>query len=570
MANELPDIRDSNRLVDTGESRFRHISVYVCGPPQSGKSSLCLSLLKFFDHHNLDLHVLTSQARVINVARVKDQDGSIIKLWDFAGMSEYFINHDIFTAKGSPIFIVMLDCRSSRSVCLEKTRYWLQYIVSQSSSSSKPRVFVVGAHADEAAAEDEEGYGIETTLGIISMTLFPEYADVLQFVSESIIIANGTELASPGVQYVCEQLKVFLCEPAKNTSDSAPIICTDILDILDDITASKGARYMSWLDYCDKMKTVTDDISLLALATKRLHGLGEVFFDPSRLSGIVVTDMVWFYNDVLGWLFTPPKLLPPNVQASMSMFRVLAENGPVRKQDIPNSRVFQSLGIEMIDVVEAFDICYGFEQAGQKFYIFPSMLRTQPLRSPWLVQKMFTVHLGLKFVCSKRTMIIPPGFFERLQVRIRLDIGPKFTTTATQADSIWRLGTICKLNNAIGLVRLAPDHQSIFVHVRGDSESSIEVRALMQRIVKVIQYKSSRYPRLNFNVEHCVTSDLETNSQDPQTLPQAAVMTARERGTKTVFSLDGTVEGVSRLLAFDTESKMHDDVCQIYSDHFNL
>ena len=164
MANELPDIRDSNRLVDTGESRFRHISVYVCGPPQSGKSSLCLSLLKFFDHHNLDLHVLTSQARVINVARVKDQDGSIIKLWDFAGMSEYFINHDIFTAKGSPIFIVMLDCRSSRSVCLEKTRYWLQYIVSQSSSSSKPRVFVVGTHADEAAAEDEEGYGIETVL----------------------------------------------------------------------------------------------------------------------------------------------------------------------------------------------------------------------------------------------------------------------------------------------------------------------------------------------------------------------------------------------------------------------
>ena len=555
MANELLDIRDSNRLVNTGESKFRHISVYVCGPPQSGKSSFCQSLLKYFDHRNLDLHVMTSTARVINVTRVKDQDGSIIKLWDFAGMSEYFVNHDIFTAKGSPVFIVMIDCRSSKAVCMEKTRYWLQYIVSQTASSSKPRVFVIAAHADEAAAEDEDGYSIETTLSIISMTLFPEYTDVLHFVSESIVIAKGTELASPGVQYVCEQLQSILCEPAKNSSDSAPIICTDILDVLDDFISTKGTRYMSWLDYCDKMKKVTDDVSLLALATKRLHGLGEVFFDPSRLSGIVVTDMVWFYNDVLGWLFTPPKLLPANVQASMSMFRVLAENGPVRKQEIPNSRVFQSLGIEMIDVLEAFEICYGFEQAGQKYYIFPSMLRTQPLRSLWLVQEMFTIHMGLKFVCSKRTMMIPPGFFERLQVRIRLDIGPKFTTTATQADSIWRLGTICKLNNAIGLVRLAPDHQSLFVHVRGDSESSIEVRALMQRIVKVIQYKSSRYPRLNFNVEHCIASDLKTNALEPQTLPQAAVQTARERGTKTVFSLDGTVEAVSRLLAFDTESK---------------
>ena len=358
-------------------------------------------------------------------------------------------------------------------------------------------------------------------------------------------------------RYVCEQLETILLEPATSTSGTVPSLCTDILQILDSALASTAVtHYLSWLNFCEMMKDVTSDIGLLSIATRRLHGVGELFFDPEKIKGIVITDMVWFYNDVLGWLFDPPTLLPMALQVSISIFKSRAENGPVKKSDIPDSRIFQDLSIDMLDVLESFEICYGFEQAGVKMYVFPSLLRTQPIRSLWLKQDIFTVHLGLKFVCSKRTLIIPTGFFQRLQVRIRLDIGPKFSPSAfQQTDSIWGFGTICKLDNAIALVRLAPDHGSIFVHVRGDSESSSDVRALMQRIVKVIQNKQVKFPGLSLNIDHCIYSDLNENILDPQTIPQGSVQIAREKGARAVFNVEGAVESMAQLLAFDYDGK---------------
>ena len=118
------------------------------------------------------------------------------------------------------------------------------------------------------------------------------------------------------------------------------------------------------------------------------------------------------------------------------------------------------------------------------------------------------------------------------------------------------------MDNAIALVRLAPDHGSIFVHVRGDSESSSDVRALMQRIVKVIQNKQVKFPGLYFNVEHCSYLDLFQNVVDPRTIPQATVVAAREGGLKRVYPSEGISELLSQLLAFDNNGMVGYENCK--------
>ena len=568
MFNDLPGIKDGSITVSDGSEReFRHLSVYVCGPPQSGKSALCESLIKRFSScpkyikstkstSSTNSTNSTNFNRGINIKSIRPVEGTAIKFWDFSSQSEYFINQEIFTATNLHVFVVLIDCRNSQDEWLEKTRYWLQYIVTQSPLSIKPRVMVIASHADEVKAFDEDGYSLEALLAMISMTLFPEFSNSLEVVSESIITANGIDCSTEGIKTICTQLITMVSQPDLRSLQSVPWLCTEILRVLEQSVKRDETRYLPWPDYCKVMDSITRDMGVLSIATHRLHELGEVYFDPTKLAGVVILDLNWFYNDVIGWLYLPARQLPALGQAGVVMFRILAENGPVKVSDIPNTQFFPDLSIDMLDVLEAFEICYGFEQAGVKMFVFPCMLRTQPNRTLWLKQEIFTVHLGLKFVCSNKTTIIPPSFFHRLQVRLRLDIGPRFSAGVSQVDSIWRYGTVCKLDNAIALIRLASDHQSIFVHVRGDSDSFKEVRALMQRIIKVIQCKTGGLCKgLNFNVEHCLYTDLQANELEPQTLPQSEVLTARERGAKCVFSLDGAVESLSRMLAFENDGK---------------
>ena len=553
MRDDLPRIRDGSILLSKGdEPEFNHLSIYICGPPQSGKSALCRSLISSCTA-SADSIDFTTLSRGINIKTIRPSENAAIKFWDFGNQSEYFINQDIFTAANLHMFLVLIDCRSAKSEWLEKTRYWLQYIVTQSSSTVKPRVMVIASHTDEINQVDEEGYSLEASLGIISFTLFPEFVEVLQFVTDSIITVDARDATSEGVKSIYKHFTDLISDTERRNTQCVPWICTEILRVLEKSERLLETRCMAWTEYCDLMKVVTDNISVLSSATRRLHELGEVYFDPTKLIGVVIIDLNWFYNDVLGWLYAPARQLPMLEQAGIVMFRMLAENGPVKSSDIPNSQIFPNVSIDMLGVLEACEICYGFDQAGVKMYVFPCMLRAQPIRAPWLKQDIFMVHLGLKFVCSKPTMIIPPGFFHRLQVRLRIEIGPRFSGTASQTDSIWRFGTICKLDNAIALIRLASNRQSILVHVRGDSYSSKEVRTLMQRIVKVVQYKLNLCKGLSLNVEHCVCADLQANEPEPQTLTQSAVLAARERGAKCVFSLDGTVESISKLLAFDSE-----------------
>ena len=106
---------------------------------------------------------------------------------------------------------------------------------------------------------------------------------------------------------------------------------------------------------------------------------------------------------------------------------------------------FEGTSIETLDVLEIFELCYGFDQDGVKMYVFPSLLRTEPSETAWAKNEVFDTHLGLVFSCKSATTMIPPGFFQRLQVRIRLEIGPKFTAGGKQSDSIWFNGTTCSL-----------------------------------------------------------------------------------------------------------------------------
>ena len=143
--------------------------------------------------------------------------------------------------------------------------------------------------------------------------------------------------------------------------------------------------------------------------------------------------------------------------------------------------------------------------------------------------------------------------FHILQIKLLSEIVPRLSSEVLHGGSIWRYGTLCKLDSAIALVQFSSDHQSILAHACGDSDSSKAVRALMQRVVRIIQATSRTCQGLNFNLEHCTFSG--DQATEHQTLPQSAVLSARERGARSVFSLDGAVETISKLLAFDNNGK---------------
>ena len=326
---------------------------------------------------------------------------------------------------------------------------------------------------------------------------------------------------------------------------------------------------MSWPSYCDAMSGLTDDIGLLTIATRHMHRIGDVYYNESaQFKGLVIIDLGWLCQDVLGWVFCPPDMLKVHEQVAMMRFRQLAECGAVKKQDIPIIHKFPDANVETLDILEAFELCYGFVQAGVQFYVFPSLLRESKLKVAWDQSDMFDMHIGIKLACTSETTMIPPGLFQRIQVRVRLDIGPMFPTSSKTTDNlIWANGTICQQDDAVAKLDLLGDMRSFTVHVRGFTSSGKHGRGLVQRILQVIQAVCEHSPGLQLSVEHMSYRDLVANHANPRTYQQHEILEARRHSMKQITTTEGNTDSMSQLLTFDEGLLLHSKFMFMVSKH---
>ena len=530
------------------------IKIYLCGQPEAGKTTLARALVRSIDSAPAGTDILLSRTRGIDVTTAKLANGVSYSIWDFAGQSDYHVHHDIFMFPQAALFIVIIDVRDSLEDRHKHAVYWLQYIVTQCPPGSKPNVLVLASHVDEiaAASDDDDASTLANDLAVLYFTLGETFEKVVDFIAPEIIPINCKDQSSPALQQIEDLLETTRMRFLSDNPTPTPLICKQMIDIIQGLCA-RGVHYMSWPKYCTAMSELADDASLLTTATRHLHRIGDVYYNEDvRFKGIVIIDLGWLCQDVLGWVFCPPNMLKAREQVAMMRFRQLAEGGAVRKQDIPIAHKFADVDVETLDILEAFELCYGFVQDGVQFYVFPALLRASKLGGAWSQGSLFDVHVGIKLSCNSETTMIPPGFFQRIQVRVRLDIGPMFALTSKTTDNlIWASGVACVFGDAVGQLELLSDMQTIVVNIRGMAANSKHCRALVQRILQVIQSACEHSPGLQLSVGHISCTGSGTSDLDQCVHQQQDVLTARMSGRKIIFSLDGAADSLAQLLAFD-------------------
>ena len=293
---------------------------------------------------------------------------------------------------------------------------------------------------------------------------------------------------------------------------------------------------------------------MIKLAIIYLNRIGDVFYrDEGPLAEIVIIDLPWLCHEVLGWLFCPMDMLTAHNMARMIRFRALAEVGPVAITDIPVQNMIENTSVTTLDVLQAFELCLGFESGKEKFFVFPSLLRNKPSIEIWTPNIYFDIHVGVKFTCSSATSMISPGFFPSLQIVARQKIGPPLTKVNTHF--IWERGFICQDDSSQIRVTLSTDSRCILVHVRGSDEGK-GVRCLLMRFIDVMDRLFKRTIGLDLDVHVLSNDELGQYAVNPSSAPLSSIIHARTQGASTVEIGSKMKASVRELIALDDESCM--------------
>ena len=552
LENNLPEIRDYARLLRTGVTSVNRANVYFCGQPETGKTTLSRALASLPITYADESSSLKMRTRGIDVLPVKTESGTEYSFWDFAGQADYHVHHDLFITLRSSLFVLLVDARLTEDERREHGMYWMRYIMTQCPPGVKPKVLVLATHIDERGADLAGDLPFAIYLGLLLEDLKDVFGECVTFLLDEVLPINCRDVSSDGMATLKKELDkahALICEELGPTT---PVICQRMIDVLGQQRASR-TRFLTWAAFERAMEGVSTDSSLVSLAAQHLHKIGEVYYGTGGpLRDIVILDLPWLCHEVLGWLFCPLDMLEAHDMTRLVKFRKLAEAGAVDVGDIPIVHAFEGTVVQTLDVLEAFELCFSSSTpSGGRAYIFPSLLRTSAPTGIWQDDPMLDCHIGLQFSCAKKTIMIPPGLFKRIQLRVVQGIGQP--QLSSEKEAIYEDGIIRRVGPVQVRMQLSRDGRSIFVHVRGPKTDKRECRRMLQRIVVIVQRASERSSGLELDVLHSNSGDLRKYVAEPQTFEQEMVYQGRVKGRKFVLMTSGPHDDLTDLLAIDPE-----------------
>ena len=492
---------------------------------------------------------LKMRTRGIDIMTVVAEDGLEYSFWDFAGQADYHLHHDMFIYIDAAMFIILVDMRKSLTERADHAKYWLRYIATQCPPERKSSVLMVASHADEAVSSDVDNYGHEIHLGILMSDLVEMFGSVVNFVRSDFVMLDCRSSSAPEHDAIRLELSKAHQRHHAEVGSEAPVVCKQIIDVLAPLRLNR-VRYMTWALFCQTLSSITTDVGLLHLASRYLHKIGDLYSSESGpLKNSVIIDLSWLCHEVLGWLFCPLDMLAAHELMRMIKFRRLAERGGISKKDIPITHSFEGTSMQTLDVLEAFELCMAYDYQGERAYVFPGLLRTKLSPGVWNKMTSYDCHTGLSFTCSSDAIMIPSGFFQRVQILL---VDAKVCTTRIE-EVLWQNGVISRFEDTLAHVRLAADGRSIIAHFRGTNDHKKELRRLMQRVVLKIHEACKFSAGLKFTVGYCSSKDMAEYVDVPYVFEQERVFEIRSRGKKIISTIDGRTESMVDLLAFDSE-----------------
>ena len=130
------------------------VMILVVGHPEVGKTSLTISLQNESGSTcTTPLHATGPTAGVVPTDFNSKHYGTVT-FYDFAGQPEYYSSHDAvihITVKNTPpVVLVVVNLQSHVQLIIDQIQFWTNFVSNRYSSlSDKPRMIIIGSHADK-------------------------------------------------------------------------------------------------------------------------------------------------------------------------------------------------------------------------------------------------------------------------------------------------------------------------------------------------------------------------------------------------------------------------------------
>ena len=146
-----------------GQVPIDRVKLLVCGAAGVGKTEL-INSLKCNVLHSLFRRRSSSNFQQMILKRTHGMavqhavipNAGSFSVWDFSGMKEFYVSHEIFLGGTNSIFILVLSLRDPINKQLAQMRFWLAMIKAKSNADSfstkvlnRPFVILVGSFVDQ-------------------------------------------------------------------------------------------------------------------------------------------------------------------------------------------------------------------------------------------------------------------------------------------------------------------------------------------------------------------------------------------------------------------------------------
>ena len=258
-----------------------------------------------------------------------------------------------------------------------------------------------------------------------------------------------------------------------------------------------------------------------------------IYVDRGAVSNLVIIHPDFVGSDMLGNALAPEGTTRPHIRTM---------TGRVPLHEV--SRVYPGINpLSIMRLFEHFDLCRECPNQENHFE-FPVLMQFDKLHGLWESDAEFPVYLGLRVQCRTPQDIFTPGFFPKLQLRLRQQFCDDFDD---QELTLWSEGLKCVRGDTEIKLELAPDGHSISIMVRGSSEARRECVAHLQRFHQVVQSTLELHCPGTY-VTPQVLSVHEMKAHRPEAWYEPEQIFQAQRSTGIVHHRLGFTENLSSLL----------------------
>lgn len=428
--NDLVALKDLGRIAKLGLSKVNRARLYLCGDSTAGKTTLIQSLCfgrvppharpcKSTQGISVFTTSLAGKQSWLDRATCRGYiESAQFSIWDFAGQEDYHISHSLFVETELALFLVLCDLRWDCAQVIDRLRYWLQYICTQTARGCKPQVILVGTHLDMVKMNVEK----TAELDAIAVKLAAEF-DRLEVMTR-VVCVNARSSSGAAMAELRVSLSRMQDTLQARSSVSFPTICLEAAKAIEAYRSSHPMERLCSKQHfeheivCSMLVSLSGKDEILDSMLRFLHRTGDIYFDPSSSLGTatIVLDIGWLCGSVLGWMLCPLELLDVQAKLKMRELRAQASRGMVA-QAAAKSALHSCLGAQLspdcaLGVLADFQLCF----CSRDTVLFPALLTSEAPTSIWQQDDRYQHYVGRVYICENQQTLVPMGLFPNLQV----------------------------------------------------------------------------------------------------------------------------------------------------------